>query len=403
MNVKIMPGKARGKVQAPPSKSMAHRLLICAGLCEGESVIEGISLSEDIKATLDCLSAIGAEFEMKDGTCRIRGAKPNAMKSATLSCRESGSTIRFFTPIVLLSENPMKLTGAPSLLSRPMEVYASLCRERGLFFSQDCEGVSVQGALKAGAFTLPGNISSQFISGLLFALPLLEGDSIISILPPVESRSYIELTRSALSRFGVMTEWKDENTLFIPGGQCYMPQRMRVEGDYSNAAFLEAFNLLGGEVEVSGLDEKSLQGDRVFYEAFERLQSGTPTIDLSDCPDLAPVLFALAASLSGGVFTGTKRLRIKESDRACVMAQELAKFGSAVTVHEDDVIVRPLAFHAPSVPLKGHNDHRIVMSMALLASKTGGVIEGAEAVKKSFPDFFEKIASLGIEVEKYEA
>jgi 3-phosphoshikimate 1-carboxyvinyltransferase len=190
--------------------------------------------------------------------------------------------------------------------------------------------------------------------------------------------------------------WKDEHTLFIKGGQTYQAVDTSVEGDYSNAAFLSALSVLGGDVEVNGLRENSIQGDRVYTRFFDMLCKGTPTVHIGDCPDLGPILFAIAAAKYGGVFTGTSRLRIKESDRGAAMAEELKKFGTAVTVHDDTVVVYPAEFHAPSEILSGHGDHRIVMSLAVLCTLTGGTIEGAEAVAKSYPDFFEDIASLGI-------
>ncbi len=399
MNVTIRPGRAVGTVAAPPSKSMAHRLLICAGLSEGVSRISGIELNEDIAATIDCLKALGATCTVSGDTVTVRGANPRtAAPKEILCCRESGSTLRFFLPLALLSENTIAFTGSEKLLSRPLHVYKALCADRGLGFNQAAKEVCVKGALTAGEFTIPGNISSQFITGLLFALPMLAGDSFIRILPPIESLSYIHLTLQALAAFGIRVHWQDETTLFIAGKQQYIARDMAVEGDYSGAAFLEAFNVLGGEVKVTGLSPDSLQGDRVYFDCFERLASGKPTIDIADCPDLGPILFAVAAAKNGGVFTGTKRLKIKESDRAAAMAEELAKFGATVMVQENTVTVEKTAFYAPKTPLYGHNDHRIVMSLAVLCTLVGGSIEGAEAVRKSFPDFFEKIETLGMEV-----
>ncbi|MGN1081192.1 MAG: 3-phosphoshikimate 1-carboxyvinyltransferase, partial [Acutalibacteraceae bacterium] len=239
-----------------------------------------------------------------------------------------------------------------------------------------------------------------FISGLLFALPLLCGDSKICITPPIESRSYIDMTISALKSFNVEAVWQDENTIFVRGNQSYDANEVFVEGDYSNAAFFEALNIFGGSVEIGNLSPDSIQGDRVYSRYFEQLKRGTPTLHISDCPDLGPVLFAVASAKNGGVFSGTKRLKIKESDRGEAMAAELRKFGVSVTVYDDEIVVYPADFHAPDAELDGHNDHRIVMSEAVLLTLTGGVIDGAEAAAKSFPDFFERLSYLGIEVEK---
>ncbi len=401
MKIKINPSKANGEIKAPPSKSIAHRLLICSGLAEGKSIVHGIAPSEDVLATLDCLKALGATYTTDGDTVTINGTKPFGSGSAELLCRESGSTLRFFVPICLLNGNEYKFVGSQTLLKRPMSVYEDICKEQGILYCNNGESISIRGTLKSGAYKVKGNISSQFISGLLFALPLLEGDSTINIVPPIESCSYINLTIQALSEFGITIKWQDERTLYIKGGQRYIPNEVTVEGDYSNAAFFDALNHVGGYVKVSGLSDSSLQGDRAYSKFFDMLDRGTPSIHIADCPDLGPILFALAACKNGGVFTGTKRLKIKESDRAAAMATELEKFGASVTVNENSVIVYPANFHAPKEALYGHNDHRIVMSLAVLLSITGGEVDGAEAVAKSMPDFFEKYKSIGIEVKSY--
>lgn len=402
MNIRIEPSVARGSVAAPPSKSMAHRLLICAAMAKGTSRLSGVSRCEDALATMDCLRALGAECTWSGEDVTVTGAdffNPPA-GDLTLPCRESGSTLRFMLPLSLLSGRSVTLTGAASLFRRPMAVYEEICRERGLDFCAESNRITVKGPLKAGIYTLPGDVSSQFVSGLLFALSLTKGESEIRILPPVESRSYILLTLSALKKFGARVDWKDEATLRIMGQESLDACDCAVEGDYSNASFLEAFNLLGGDVRVDNLDPASLQGDRVYRDCFDRLAQGYATLSLADCPDLAPILFSVAAAKSGGTFTDTRRLKIKESDRAEVMAQELRKLGATVHVLDNSVEILPTAFHAPTEPLQGHNDHRVVMSMAVLASVTGGEIQGAEAVAKSFPDFFERIGTLGIKIEE---
>ena len=398
MRVRINPKPLSGRITAPPSKSMAHRLLICSGLSKGTSIVHGIAPSEDVLATLDCLKAIGADYSYDGDTVTITGAALNG-REYELYCRESGSTLRFFIPICLVNEAQTKLHGSSKLLSRPLEIYENICSKQNVAYQNDGTVIELDGRLKSGDYKIQGNISSQFISGLLFALPLLEGDSTINIVPPIESCSYIKLTIQALAEFGVEVKWSDERTLFIKGGQTYQAKEVSVEGDYSNAAFFDALNYLGSDVAVDGLNPDSIQGDRVYKTYFEMMKKGTPTIHLSDCPDLGPVFIAVAAAHSGGIFTGTKRLKIKESDRGTAMAEELKKFGVSVRVEEDTIIVYPTEFHKPCEPLCGHNDHRIVMSMAVLLTKTGGEIVGAEAVKKSMPDFFEKINQLGAEVE----
>ena len=401
MKISVMKSKPAGTITAPPSKSMAHRLLLCGGLARGTSIVHGIAPSQDVLATLDCLKALGAEFSYEGDTITIQGIGTPASAKETLRCRESGSTLRFFLPLCMLCGNETTLCGSETLLKRPLTVYETICKEQGIKFKNDGKQVTVSGRLAAGEYSVPGDISSQFITGLLFALPLLDRDSRINIIPPVESRSYINMTIDALQTFGVTVCWEDSQTLTVKGNQRYVPQETEVEGDYSNAAFFAALRALGAEVKISGLKEDSLQGDKVYEELYASLTSGVPQIDISDCPDLGPILFAVAAAGNGAVFTGTRRLKIKESDRGSAMAEELQKFGVSVEVEEDRIIVCPVDFHEPGVTLCGHNDHRIVMSLSVLLTLTGGTIEGAEAVNKSMPDFFDKLQQLGVEV-KYE-
>ncbi len=401
MKAIFSPSRASGTVAAPPSKSMSHRLLLAAGMAKGRSVIRGIASSEDVEATIDCLRALGVavDFRSEERVAVVNGIDfRTATPKVPLFCRESGSTLRFFLPPALLSGKSVTLSGAASLLRRPMDVYENYCRENGISFIKNETSITVSGTPTAGKITLPGSISSQFISGFLFMLPLLPEESLLTILPPIESRSYIDLTISALKEFGIAVEWKDEKTLRIPGNQEYFPHECTVEGDYSNAAFLEAYNLFRGDVEVLGLSPESLQGDKIYKRYFKLVKLGAPALHIGDCPDLGPILIALAAALNGAVFSGTRRLRIKESDRADAMACELRKMGASVSVYDDSVAIYPLHLHSPKEPLSGHNDHRIVMALSVLLSLTGGEIEGAEAVTKSYPDFFADIKKLGIEV-----
>lgn len=398
MKVVIRPGTARGTVAAPPSKSMAHRLLITAGLTAGETLVHGIDPSADILATSDCLQALGAEILPEGENVRVRGCDPRLAPSAVLRCRESGSTLRFMIPLCLLSGRSMRLEGSPVLLSRPLSVYETLCREQGLRLERRDGGLLVQGVLSPGEYEIPGSVSSQFVTGLLFALPLLPGDSRIRLIPPVESRSYLNLTLQALGDAGVAVRPDGDDAFLVPGRSAFHARESAVEGDYSNAAFFAALNCLGGAVEVTGLRADSLQGDRVYAEYFARLREGRPELDLSDCPDLAPVLFTVAALCHGAVFTGTRRLRFKESDRGAVMAEEMKKCGIVLTLEENRITVPAGNPLPPRDLLSSHNDHRIAMALSLLCTRTGGVIDGAEAVRKSFPDYWERLRSLGISV-----
>ena len=400
MTVRIEPGRACGSVRVPPSKSLAHRMAVCAGLADGVSMIRNVGDCEDVQATLDCLSLLGAECRYGGHDVTVRGGLLRQAPNGILPCRESGSTLRFLIPLALTSPYPIRFGGSGRLPERPQTVYADICRARGLTFRQDGDTVLVQGKLLPGEFCVAGDISSQFITGLLFALPLLPGDSRIVLIPPVESRPYIELTRAVLLRFGVRTEWADDRTLCVPGGQQYQPVCAEVEGDWSAGAFWAALDLFDGNcVRTENLDSGSLQGDRVCIACLDALQTGAATLSLADCPDLGPILFAYAGAMHGGTFTDVARLRIKESDRIAVMREELRKCGISLTDSGNTVTVTPTARHAPNAPFEGHNDHRVVMALSILATRLGGCIRGAGAVRKSYPDFFADLQSLGIRTE----
>lgn len=409
MKAVIAKSMANGRIQAPPSKSFSHRALIAAGLSHGESQIEGVLESEDIYATLDGLEALGATYVYEGTTIRIKGAGAHlrALDKVTegkgINCRESGSTLRFLLPLFLLGEKKVLLEGYGRLFQRPMKIYEDICKEQGLLFMPYENGVMVQGPLKAGNYSIPGNISSQFITGLLYALSMLDQDSYLEVLEPIESYSYILMTLEVLKDFGV--EIKQEGNIFhIPGKSQYQPSHYVVEGDYSNAAFLDGFQVVGGQVQVKGLKENSLQGDRVYKKYFTNFNQSIPlaekkVMDLQDCPDLGPVLMALAACMGGGKFTGTKRLKIKESDRGQAMAMELKKFGIQVECQENEITVCPGVLKTPVEELDSHNDHRIAMALALVATRTGGTIGDAECVSKSYPGFWKDIEGLGIGVQ----
>lgn len=403
MKAEIKPSKASGTVFVPASKSMAHRALICAGLAKGKSIISNLTYSEDILATMDCLVSLGAKIEINNDTVTIEGTLPGISESKVFCCRESGSTLRFFIPLILLSKEMQTFSGYGRLMQRPMSVYEDICEKQGLTFKRENEKIIVKGMLEGGTFEVPGNISSQFISGMLFALPFCDKDSYIKIIPPIESKSYIDMTVKAMADFGVSVQWLDEATLYIKGNQSYKSRNYTVEGDWSNAAFLDALSIVGGDVDVLGLEENTLQGDSVYRNYFQLIKNEKkPLIDLSDCPDLGPILMALAAHFGGAVFKNTARLKIKESDRGTVMAQELSKFGADIEVYENEIIIKKSQLKAPEGGLCGHNDHRIVMSLSVLMSVYGGMIDGCEAVKKSFPDFFEVLRKLDVEVNLYD-
>ena len=394
MKIRIEKGLARGSVTVPPSKSVAHRLLICSALASGESVISNVPTCEDVEATVDALRALGARIERSGRTYRVLGINARDRRiGADIYCRESGSTLRFIIPILMLSSIEDRLTGAEGLMRRPLDVYEELFSDS---VTKDGGAVRVGGELVGGEYRVPGDVSSQFISGLLFALPLARGDSTLIISEPIESRPYIELTLGALNAFGIEAIWESSNTLKIKGNQEYRSTVTTVEGDFSAAAFIEALNLFSGEVCALGLSDDSRQGDKVYREYFRSLCEGYAELDVSDCPDNAPILFAIAAAMHGATFTGTRRLKIKESDRAASMKCELERLGARVEIYENSVVVGKCELHAPSSTVNSHNDHRIAMAMAVLLTRFGGEIEGAEAVAKSYPEFWEHLKELNI-------
>ena len=384
---------AEGKICVPTSKSVAHRMLIAASLCKGESsTIRGITPSEDVLATIDCLCALGVKIEYSGDTAKVYGIDfSEAVPTMALNCRESGSTLRFIIPIALLSGEKITLHGGKRLFERPLDVYEKI----GFSFEKRDEAIIASGNLHAGEYNIPGDVSSQFITGLIFALSTLMGDSKINITTKIESRSYIDLTISALSSFGIKAYW-DNDSIIIPGGQVGHGGDFTVEGDWSGAAFMLALNHLGGRVTIDGLNDESLQSDRACAWYFKMLDEGFCEINIENCPDLGPILFTVAAAKDGAKFIGTRRLKIKESDRAEAMKEELEKFGAEIIIEENSVIVKKCSLHSPSMTLNGHNDHRIVMSLAILCTIYGGEIDGCEAVTKSYPDFFKDLETLGI-------
>ena len=419
----IEPGRLAGTTAVPPSKSAAHRAVVCAALAAGTSHIGNVEFSQDILATLGAAQQLGAKVERGEHELTITG-RGNADGFATITrpvfCNESGSTLRFILPLFSLTAQKVRFTGAGRLMQRPQEIYAQLFERQGLRFEQNEQGITIFGRLCPGTFTLPGNVSSQFISGLLFALPLLGGTSTLHLIPPVESRSYIDMTRAVQHAFGVESRWLDENMLEIPGGQHYLPCDYTVEGDYSQAAFPAVLGAVTGGVAITGLSEETLQGDAAILEilrrcgarftrtgqgvVFEKAPLHGTDIDLADCPDLGPVLMVLGLLCEGTtVIRNAERLRIKESDRIEAMETELRACGGQLESEGGTITIHGCAdaLHAPEQPLSGHNDHRVVMSLAVLALAAGLAlpISGAEAIAKSWPDFLEAIKPLGAEVE----
>ena len=382
---------AHGSVRVPPSKSDAHRKLICAAMCAGKTtVIRGMYASQDILATVDCIKAMGAECRIADGAFYVKGTDFSLSAGAVLNCRESGSTLRFFIPLCMLSGGLFRLCGTKKLISRPLSVYEKLAGQNGIRFEKSDESINVCGRLGARSLAVQGNISSQFITGLML-WAAASGGAEIKIEESFESRPYALMTAAVLREFGVTAEVGED--VVTVSGSLESPGGTTVEGDWSSAAFFEALNHMGGDVDVVGAPGDSFQPDKAFADI---AKTSPLCADLSDCPDLAPMLFALAAYMGGGEFSGTARLRYKESDRALAMKLELEKFGADVQVGENSVSVVCESLHAPDDVLYAHNDHRIAMALSVLCTAVGGTVDGAEAVAKSMPDFYEKLRSLGV-------
>ena len=418
--IKRAPGGIGGTITAPPSKSMAHRAVLCSALAEGTSHIENLEFSKDISSTLSAAGQLCAKVRTGADRAVVEGLGSFLPVSAPVDCCESGSTLRFLIPIASLTGQKVTFVGRGRLMERPQTVYEKLYQEQSLRFEQSPAGLTVEGTLKSSEYELAGNVSSQFISGLLFALPLLDGDSTLHLIPPVESRSYIDMTRAVQAAFGVTSRWLDGNTLALPGRQHYRPCDYDVEGDYSQAAFPAVLGAVCGGVTITGLAPDTLQGDAVILDILRRCgaqftrDGDTVTfakaplhgvdIDLADCPDLGPVLMVLGLLCEGTtVIRNAERLRLKESDRIAAMEAELRACGGVLESEGGTITVHGCAehLHAPEGILHGHNDHRVVMSLAVLSAAAGLplTVDDAEAIQKSWPNFFAAIRPLGVEVE----
>ncbi len=384
MNVTITPGPLAGTITPPASKSQAHRVLIAAALGAGESRIENLAHSQDIDATLRCMAALKAPGE----------------DLPELDCGESGSTLRFLIPVALALRGGGRFTGRGRLMERPQEPYFAIFREKGIAWEREDGALTVRGRLTPGDYALPGDVSSQFVTGLLYALPLLDGESRILLTTPLESRGYIDMTLGALAQFGVRAEYDGDRTFRVPGGQRYRAREVVIEADWSNAAFWYAARFAGCPVDLAGLNGASAQGDRAidaFYETL--LGKGPAELDVSQCPDLVPPLAAMAALRAGETtrIVNAARLRLKESDRLAAVTEVLNALGGRVEEFADHLVILGKDRLAGGVTVSGHNDHRIAMMAAVAAIRCQGpvTITGAECVKKSYPGFWEDYSSLG--------
>lgn len=402
MNITITPTRLQGQITPPPSKSQAHRCIIAAALADGVSVLSNVGRCADVDATVACLEELGAQFDWEGTTLTVTGMGASQMSPMRrmaiprMDCGESGSTLRFLIPVALAVRAGGVFTGHGRLMERPLKPYFDLFDEKGVFYEQKGDTLTVRGLLEPGAYRLPGNVSSQFFTGLMFALPLLRGDSDIVLTSELESGDYVEMTREAMADAGVLTQ-----AGHIPGGQTYRPFRKTIEADWSQAAFFYAAHGLGNDILVGGLNPFSLQGDTRIVPYYMELCSaeGDVVLDVSQCPDLFPAL-ALLGALRAGKTThigGGARLRMKESDRIAAVSKALTAFGVEVEQFTDGVALAGVGTLKGNVTIDCCGDHRIAMMAAVAATRADGPVTllGAECVSKSYPGFWEDYRSLG--------
>ncbi len=419
MNIEITPGTLRGTLRVPSSKSMTHRELIAAALAEGESVLTGVTPSQDIEATVRILTLMGAKFISEEGegglTFHISGGLKKQDHPLLADAGESGSTLRFSIPLGLISGNEVRYEGHGKLPTRPLTPYYGIFEAKHISYDND-RGLplTVKGQLPGGLYELPGDVSSQFFTGLLFALPLAQESSTLKSTTVLESKSYVDMTLDTLARHGITVREKSPELYEIPGGQAYRNGTFAVEGDYSQAAFWLVGGLVGGEISLTGLSPTSKQGDKAILDILKEMggdisegngvitarKSDThgTVIDAEDCPDLVPVLAALAAVSRGKTeIIHAARVRLKECDRLHAMAVELEKLGAHIEEHPDGLTIDGVETLTGGT-VSSWNDHRIAMALAAISPKCTGdlTIEGAESVRKSYPTFWkdwEKVSS----------
>jgi 3-phosphoshikimate 1-carboxyvinyltransferase len=424
-NIEITPKKLKGTLEIPPSKSVSHRAIISAGLAKGESIISNVLLSEDMWATCKAVEAFGGIIRYEEEknhryTLRIKGTDEVKLRTDEVECNESGSTLRFIIPILLLQDQPVTVKGKGRLVTRPMTPYYDIFKEKKINYQHLINGqdlpLLLKGKLLPGNYALKGSVSSQFITGLLFALPLLVEDSVIEITTPLESKPYIDITIEMLKNFGVSIINDDYHCFYIKGNQQYQSCDYRVDGDFSQAAFWLVAGSIGEEIHCLDLDLNSKQGDQVIVDLIKKMggkikiQPNEITImnkkthgieiDVSQCPDLVPILGVLGSLSSGTTrIINGERLRYKESDRIMATADVLNILGAKITETKDGLIIQGINNFSGGM-VKSHNDHRIAMAVAMASIASDGkiILEDAQVVKKSYPHFWEDFKTMGGEI-----
>lgn len=400
MDIKISPSVLRGNLSIPASKSCAHRAVICAALADGISTLSGITMSKDIEATISSMTALGASFEINGDIVTVKGISGGIDGTAEIDCNESGSTLRFIMPVAAALGVKSVFIGKGRLPQRPIDIYKRELKNHGITFHTEEMPYEISGILTGGKYEIEGNVSSQFITGLLFALPLAKEDSEIIMTSHLESRPYVDITIDILRRYGIEIS-ETENSFLIKGNQKYTPYNEHIEGDYSQAAFFFVANALGSDVNILNLKEDSVQGDKAITDIIANtLKNDSVTgykADCSDIPDLVPILSVLGAyGNTPSTIYNAERLRIKESDRLAACADMLNNLGGNVTVTSDGLEILPTN-GLNGGTIDSYGDHRIVMAAAIAALNCKGdvIIKGAEAAEKSYPTFFEDYVKLG--------
>lgn len=383
-----------GEVCAPTSKSVTHRRLIASALSGKKCVIKDILYSDDINVTLKALESLNCKITRNKDSVIVDGRNFLKEVKGIIDCKQSGSSLRFLIPIALLMDKEVVFTGSERLLARGLEDYQQLCDEHDFLFEKNSNTIKVKGRLEAGEYYLKGNSSSQYSTGMILALASLKGKSHIYISESLQSRSYIKLTCSIVNEYGIDCKMNDDDILIDSNG--YKAIDSIIEADLSNAAYLDCFNYIGGFVNITNLSDDSVQPDKVYKDLFKQIKELTPSIDIAECVDLAPILISLSAINNGATLLNTKRLAIKESDRAKAMQEELKKFDVKIIVEENRIIIPKSKLSMPKEIIDSHDDHRIAMALIPLLTLTGGKISDIEAINKSFPNYLEKLEKLGL-------
>ena len=419
MNIIVHNSKCKGEIVIPPSKSDMHRAIISASLSKGKSVIENVTKSLDIETTINAFKALGASITFSNNTLFIEGIDFNNIEPSEIDCNESGSTLRFLIPILSVLNKHAKLKGTKKLLSRPLGVYEKIFNDQNLKFNLNEDYLEIEGKIKPNEYIIEGDISSQFVSGLLFSLPLLDKDSIIKVKEPFESESYVNMTLRTLSKFGINIKRVNKNEFYVYGNQEYKACNYKVEADFSQFSFYAVLGALNNDLVCKGLNFDSCQGDKVILDILTHFgvkyeikndeikiykcsELSGSFIDLKDCIDLGPIVMVLSLFSEESVrIINTRRLLFKESNRVDAIVSNFIKLGANIDVDENEVIIHPALLTAKDdVVLDSFNDHRVMMALVVLSSVLNDytIISDANCVKKSYVNFYKDMLSVGIEV-----